>query len=65
MGQGELYRLAVDKGMAPVKDSAKKAKTLRSKSEISAKFGFSIGGEWPAGDKASAPAAMFGATISF
>jgi hypothetical protein len=51
--------------MAPVKDSAKKAKTLRTKSEISARFGFSVEGEWPAGGKASAPAAMFGATISF
>jgi hypothetical protein len=51
--------------MAPVKDSAKKAKTLRSRSEISAKFGFSVEGEWPAGGRASAPAAMFGATIAF
>ncbi len=51
--------------MAPVKASAKKAKTLRTKSEISAKFGFSVEGEWPSGGKASAPAALFGATISF
>ena len=51
--------------MAPVKASAKKAKTLRTRSEISAKFGFSVEGEWPSGGKASAPAAMFGATIAF
>jgi hypothetical protein len=51
--------------MAPVKDSAKKAKTLKTKSEISAKFGFSIQGDWPAAGKASAPAAMFGVTIAF
>jgi hypothetical protein len=51
--------------MAPVKASAAKAKTLKTKSEISAKFGFSIEGDWPAKGKAAAPAAMFGATISF
>lgn len=51
--------------MAPVEAAAKKAKTLRSKSEISASLGFSIQGDWPSGGKASPPAAMFGVTIRF
>lgn len=51
--------------MAPIKASADKAKTLKKKSDISASFGFSVEGEWPAGGKASAPAAMFGAKITF
>ncbi len=77
----ELYRLAGDKGirsiedaqalnaklqevMAPVKASAAKAKTLK-KNEIAASFGFSIEGDWPAGGRASPPAAMFGVKLSF
>jgi len=51
--------------MAPVKDSAKKAKALRNKSDISASFGFSVQGDWPSGGKASPPAAMFGVTLAF
>ena len=51
--------------MGPVEAAAKKAKTLRSKSEISASLGFSIQGDWPTGGKASPPAAMFGVTIRF
>jgi hypothetical protein len=51
--------------MAPVKASAAKAKTLRKKSEITASFGFSVEGEWPAGGRAAPPAAMFGARINF
>jgi len=51
--------------MKPVDDAAKKAKTLKSKSEISATFGFSIQGDWPAGGKATPPAAVLGATIHF
>jgi hypothetical protein len=51
--------------MAPVKDSAKKAKTLRKKSDIAASFGFSVAGDWPSGGKASPPAAMFGVTLTF
>ena len=39
--------------MKPVNDAAKKAKTLKKKSEIQASFGFSISGDWPAGNKAS------------
>jgi len=51
--------------MAPIKDSARKAKTLKKKSDISASFGFSIEGEWPAAGKAPPPAALFSATIRF
>ena len=51
--------------MAPMKESANKAKTLKKKSEIEASFGFSIEGDWPAGGKASPPAAMFGVKIAF
>ena len=51
--------------MASVNDTAKKAKTLKKKSEIQASFGFSIEGDWPAGGKAAPPAAMFGVTIRF
>lgn len=51
--------------MAPIKDSAKKVKTLKKKSEIAASFGFSVEGDWPAGGKASPPAAMFGVKLSF
>jgi len=51
--------------MAPIKESAAKAKTLKKKSEIAASFGFSIEGDWPAGGKASPPAAMFGVKLAF
>jgi len=51
--------------MKPVNDSAKKAKTLKKKSEIAASFGFSIQGDWPEGGKASPPAAMFGVKLTF
>ena len=51
--------------MASVNDTAKKAKTLKKKSEIQASFGFSIEGDWPAGGKAAPPAAMFGVTLRF
>ncbi|MEP6739235.1 MAG: hypothetical protein ABJA61_02575 [Caldimonas sp.] len=51
--------------MAPIKDSAKKAKTLKKKSEIAASFGFSIEGDWPSGGKASPPVAMFGVKLTF
>lgn len=51
--------------MAPVKQAADKAKTLKKKSEISASFGFSIEGDWPAGGRAAPPAAMFSAKLSF
>lgn len=51
--------------MASVNESAKKAQTLKKKSEIAASFGFSIEGEWPTGGKASPPAAMFTAKIEF
>jgi hypothetical protein len=51
--------------MKPVDDAAKKAKTLKSKSDITATFGFSILGDWPAGGKATPPAAVLGATIHF
>ena len=51
--------------MAPIKDAAKKVKTLKKKSEIAASFGFSVEGDWPAGGKASPPAAMFGVKLSF
>jgi hypothetical protein len=51
--------------MAPVKDAANKAKTLRKKSEIAASFGFSVEGEWPAGGRASPPAALFGVKLMF
>ncbi len=51
--------------MAPIKESAAKAKTLKKKSEIAASFGFSIEGDWPAGGRASPPAAMFGVKLAF
>lgn len=51
--------------MASVNETAKKAKTLKKKSEIQASFGFSIEGDWPAGGKAAPPAAMFGVTLRF
>lgn len=51
--------------MKPVDDAAKKAKTLKKKSEIQASFGFSVQGDWPSGGKASPPAAMFGVTLTF
>jgi hypothetical protein len=51
--------------MKPVNDSAKKAKTLKKKSEIQASFGFSIQGDWPTGGKASPPVAMFGVKLTF
>lgn len=51
--------------MAKVDETAKKAKTLKKKSEIQASFGFSIEGEWPAGGKVAPPAAMFGVTLRF
>ena len=51
--------------MKPVSDSAKKAKTLKKKSEIAASFGFSIQGDWPTGGKASPPVAMFGVKLTF
>ena len=51
--------------MAPIKESANKAKTLKKKSEIAASFGFSIEGDWPAGGRASPPAAMFGVKLAF
>ena len=51
--------------MKPIQDSAKKAKTLKKKSEIAASFGFSVAGDWPSGGKASPPVAMFGAKITF
>jgi hypothetical protein len=35
------------------------------KPDFRASFGFSIEGEWPAGGKATPPAAMFGVTLSF
>lgn len=51
--------------MKPVDEAAKKAKTLKSKQEISATFGFSIQGDWPQGGKATPPAAVAGVTIHF
>ena len=51
--------------MKPVNDSAKKAKTLKKKSEIAASFGFSIQGDWPSGGRASPPAALFGVKLTF
>ena len=51
--------------MAPIKQAADKAKTLKKKSDISASFGFSIEGDWPAGGRAAPPAAMFSAKINF
>ncbi|MGZ5216183.1 MAG: hypothetical protein ACXWKD_08180 [Caldimonas sp.] len=51
--------------MKPVNDSAKKAKTLKKKSDIAASFGFSISGDWPSGSKASPPVAMFGVKLTF
>ena len=51
--------------MKPVNDAAKKAKTLKKKSEIQASFGFSIQGDWPGGAKASPPVAMFGVKLTF
>jgi hypothetical protein len=51
--------------MKPVQDSAKKAKTLKKKSEIAASFGFSVAGDWPSGGKASPPVAMFGVKLTF
>ena len=55
----------MQKVMASVDETAKKAKTLKKKSEIQASFGFSIEGDWPAGGKAAPPAAMFGVTLRF
>ena len=77
----ELYKLAGNKGvrsiedvnainakmqevMKPVNDAAAKAKTVK-KSDFKATFGFSIEGDWPAGGKATPPAAMFSVTLSF
>jgi hypothetical protein len=77
----ELYKLVGNKGvrsiedvnainarmqevMKPVNDAALKAKTVK-KSDFKASFGFSIEGDWPAGGKASPPAAMFSVTLSF
>lgn len=51
--------------MAPVKQAADKAKSLKKKSDIAASFGFSIEGDWPAGGRAAPPAAMFSAKLSF
>ena len=51
--------------MKPVNDAAKKAKTLKKKSEIQASFGFSIQGDWPTGGKASPPVALFGVKLTF
>ncbi len=51
--------------MRPIKQAAEKARSLKKKSEISASFGFSIEGDWPAGGKALPPAAMFSAKINF
>ena len=51
--------------MKPVNDAAKKAKTLKKKSEIAASFGFSVAGDWPSGGKASQPVALFGVTLTF
>lgn len=50
--------------MGAVKKAAEKARSVK-KSDFSAKFGFSVQGEWPAGGKAMPPAAMFSATINF
>ena len=51
--------------MTPIKAAADKAKTLKSKSAITASFGFSIEGDWPAGGRAVPPVASVGATIRF
>jgi len=51
--------------MAPIKESAAKAKTLKKKSEIAASFGFSIEGEWPVGGRAPPPAGVFSVKIAF
>jgi hypothetical protein len=51
--------------MKKVDDTAKKAKTLKSKQEISATFGFSVQGDWPQGGKATPPAVVAGVTIHF
>jgi len=51
--------------MAPIKESAAKAKTLKKKSEIAASFGFSIEGEWPVGGRAPPPAGVFNVRIAF
>lgn len=51
--------------MKPVKDALDKAQTLTKKSEISAKFGFEIAGDWPKGGRAPAMSGMFTATIHF
>ena len=49
----------------PIKSAADKVKTLKGKSAIQASFGFSIEGDWPAGGKASAPAATFNIRLRF
>jgi hypothetical protein len=51
--------------MAPIKESAAKAKTLKKKSEIAASFGFSIEGDWPVGGRAPPPAGVFSVRIAF
>ena len=51
--------------MKPIKAAADKAKTLKSKSAITASFGFSIEGDWPAGGRAMPPVASVSATITF
>ncbi len=51
--------------MKPVKDALDKAQTLTKKSEISAKFGFEIAGDWPKGGRAPAMSGSFTATINF
>jgi hypothetical protein len=49
----------------PIKASADKVKMLKDKSAIQASFGFSIEGDWPAGGKATPPAAMFNLKVQF
>jgi hypothetical protein len=58
--EAQAFKASLQEVMAPIKESANKAKTLKRKSEIAASFGFSIEADWPAGFRASPPAAMFG-----
>ena len=51
--------------MAPVKEIRQEGQDAEEEVGDPASFGFSIEGDWPAGGKASPPAAMFGVTIRF